>query len=62
MIFWFFIIIFSVSFIASLVLYDEVSLKHKTKFVVSAIIFAILIVGTFAVSFKPVKTKNIQLN
>lgn len=58
MIFWFFIIIFSVSFIASLVLYDEVSLKHKTKFVVSAIIFAILIVVTFAVSFKPVKTNE----
>lgn len=58
MIFWFFIVIFSILFIASLVLYDEASLKHRTKFEVSAIIFVTLLVGTFAVSFKPVKTNE----
>lgn len=58
MIFWSFIVIFSILFIASLVLYDEASLKHRTKFEVSAIIFVTLLVGTFAVSFKPVKTNE----
>lgn len=51
MIFWFFIILFSVLLLASLFLIDG-----DDRFIKVAIVSVVLLAGTIAISFKPVKT------
>ena len=59
MIFWFFVILFSVLLLVSLFLIDDAD-----KFIKAAIVLGVLLAGTIAISYYPVKTNvyTVKLN